>query len=162
MQRTEIVIGAIVIIATVGIIGVAVAMSPPPSSSLTNREVAAQCVSHTGVGYHIHPVLSIVVNGIAQKIPADVGITPSCMRALHIHDDTGKIHIETPQKRDFTLGDFFFNWNQPFSREEILGFKADDTHVIRMTVNGNEVDTYENTPLYDLDQIVITYEERSL
>jgi hypothetical protein len=129
------------------------------TSTLTTSELAQTCVTHGSmISFHIHPVLTIVVNGEKQAIPDNVGITPSCMKAVHTHTPDGVIHIETSAPRDFTLADFFAVWNKPFSKEQVLDFKADATHRIRMTVNGQEVDTFENTVLHDKDQVIVIYE----
>jgi sulfur carrier protein ThiS len=130
------------------------------TSGKTNREVALTCTTDMATQFHIHPHLQILVNGQPQEIPANVGVTFTCMNALHTHDATGKIHVESPEKRDFTLADFFAVWNKPFSKDQILDYKVDDTHTVRVTVNGKEVDTYEHTVLRDMDQIVISYEGR--
>jgi hypothetical protein len=124
----------------------------------TNREVALTCTTDMATQFHIHPIVSIVVNGKAQQIPTQLGIQATCMTSIHTHDNSGMIHIESPQKRDFTLGDFFAVWKQPFSQNEILAYKTDATHRIRVLVNGSQVDTYENTILTDKDQITISYE----
>jgi hypothetical protein len=99
-----------------------------------------------------------MVNGRRQEIPANTGVTLGCMSALHTHDSTGKIHVESPERRDFTLGDFFAVWNKPFSKDQILDYTVDGTHVLTVTVNGKAIDTYENTILRDEDTIVISYE----
>lgn len=127
-------------------------------SSLSTREVALLCTTDMATQFHIHPVLKIVINGEEQIIPAEIGIQPTCMNSLHTHDATGTLHVEAPEKRDFTLGDFFAVWQKPFSQNELLDFKADATHKVSLTVNGAEVDTFENTILNDLDHIVISYE----
>src|SRR5262249_53559585 len=38
---------------------------------------------------------------------------------LHTHDETGVIHIESPEKRTFTLGNFFDIWKQPLSADQV-------------------------------------------
>jgi hypothetical protein len=73
------------------------------------------------------------------------------MHPLHTHDTTGKLHVESPVERDFTLGDFFTVWEKPFDRTHILDFTGE----VSMTVNGVKVDTYENTILNDGDEIII-------
>lgn len=127
------------------------------TSARTNREVALACTSDMATQFHIHPSLKIEVNGADVTIPADIGIRTSCMNALHTHDMTGLIHIESPEKRDFTLADFFAVWQQPFSQSQVLGNKIDASHHITVTVNGNEVQTFENTIMKDGDKIVISY-----
>jgi len=124
----------------------------------TTREVALACDSEMPQGFHIHPVLTIVVNGENVPVPPNIGIRQTCMTVLHTHTPDGVIHVESPEKRDFTLADFFAVWEQPFSKDEILTYKADATHRVRITVDGKEVDTYENTILKDAEQIVISYE----
>jgi hypothetical protein len=110
--------------------------------------------------FHIHPKLSIIINGESQVIPANIGITPLCMKSLHTHDATGEIHVEAPVKRDFILGDFFAVWEQPFDATHIMNYVVDEDSEIIMTVNGKVVDTYENTPLVDKDKIVVEYKKK--
>ncbi len=110
--------------------------------------------------FHIHPHLKISINGQEERIPKDIGIKPLCMNSLHTHDDSGTLHVESPEKRDFTLSDFFAVWNKIFNKDQILGYKVDEKYLIRETVNGKEVQTYENTILIDKDEIIIYYEER--
>src|SRR2546425_5735736 len=47
---------------------------------------------------HIHPVLSVYVNGKKVPVPANIGIDPSRpfteMAGLHTHDASGTIHDE--------------------------------------------------------------------
>jgi hypothetical protein len=131
-----------------------------PTSSITTREVALTCTSDMATVFHLHATLAISINGIPKEIPANVGIKPGCMNSLHMHDKTGLIHVEAPEKRDFTLGDFFAVWDKPFSSTQLLDLTTDDTHVIRVTVNGTPVATYENTVLRDGDTIVISYEQK--
>lgn len=127
-------------------------------SDRTNREIALICTSDMATQFHIHPHLEILIDGEQQSIPADIGVKPACMNALHTHDASGTLHVESPEKRDFTLADFFAVWGQTFSKDQVLQSAVDGTHHIRVTVNGTETDTYENTILRDKDQIVISYE----
>ena len=147
-------------ILVVGLFAWSNAAAKHKNSSQTNREVALTCTTDMATQFHIHPILKIIANGREQTVPANLGILPSCMKSLHTHDTSGVIHVEAPEKRDFTLADFFAVWKQPFSKDEVLSYKVDATHKIRVSVNGAEVRTYENTILRDRDQIVITYEPR--
>ncbi len=126
-----------------------------------NFTPAAQCVQHsTSLSMHIHPVLEVYLEGQKVPIPANIGIDPSCMKALHTHDDTGTIHIEYPQQHDFVLGDFFENWGMAFSKDKLIDKTADDTHTITMTVDGQPSDEYENLVMKDAQKIVIRYEAK--
>ncbi|HEY5439137.1 MAG TPA: hypothetical protein VIJ99_09570 [Acidimicrobiales bacterium] len=82
------------------------------------------------VKYHVHAHLSIYVDGRQERLPAGIGITEprvvqrttagpfldvgiyDCLYWLHTHSYDGIIHIESPSKRAFTLGQFFAIWNQ--------------------------------------------------
>ena len=77
--------------------------NPSLSPSLkTNREIALTCTTDMATEFHIHSILKIVINGENQAIPANIGVSPNCMMSLHTHDDNGTIHVESPEKRDFT------------------------------------------------------------
>jgi hypothetical protein len=135
--------------------------APTSAPTLSTRDLALTCTTDAATQFHIHPQLNIVVNGQKQVIPANIGITSDCLHPIHTHDDTGTIHVESPEQRDFILGDFFAVWGQPFSKDQILSYKADANHQIIMTVNGRLNTDYENLVLRDLDQIVITYQAKS-
>ncbi len=130
------------------------------STSKSNRELVDSCTTDMATEFHIHPFLDITINGQKQVIPANVGIFEGCMHPLHTHDETGKIHVESPVQRDFTLGDFFYVWKKTFTKDQILDYTADSTHTIRQTINGEEVQDFENTILRDGDRINIFYEEK--
>ena len=128
-------------------------------SEKSNRELVLTCEpGGMAENFHIHPQLKIVMNDTEYTIPQNIGITSYCIHPLHTHTDLPNIHIEAPEKRDFTLGDFFAVWKQPFSKDTLMGYTADNTHTITMTVNGVSVDSFENTILRDKDQIVIRYQ----
>ncbi len=131
----------------------------PANPNLSNREVAMLCTTDMATEFHIHPNVQIVVKGEQQEMPKNIGIKAGCMNPLHTHEEAdGTVHVESPVERDFTLSDFFAVWGKPFSKEQVLDYRADETYRIRVQVNGRAVDTYENTILRDMDRIVISYE----
>ncbi len=125
---------------------------------LTSREVALGCTTDMATQFHIHPELHIYVNGSEVLVPHDTGIENGCMHAIHTHKDWPKLHVEAPVQKDFTLGDFFAVWGKDFSSSKLLDHVLDGDSLITVTVNGEKVDTYENTILRDKDEIVISYE----
>lgn len=126
-----------------------------------NFEPRKQCMEHSvSLSMHIHPELEIYIDNQKQTIPANLGIDPTCMRALHTHDETGKLHVEYPQQHEFKLGDFFANWGQTFSKEQLVDKKVDEKHVITMMVDGQPSEEYENLILRDGQKIVIRYEAK--
>ena len=61
---------------------------------------------------HRHAHLYILKDGASQPVSAFVGIPGAPARAdcfywLHTHDRSGIIHIESPDSRVYTLGEFF-------------------------------------------------------
>lgn len=101
----------------------------PPAAGQPAQGAAVNgipCESMEKLTYHVHAHLAIFANGQGVAIPANIGIvTGKCIYWLHTHDASGVIHLEAPQPREFTLGDFFAIWRQPLSRTQVLGFKAD-------------------------------------
>jgi hypothetical protein len=86
------------------------------------------CAASEQTLFHIHAHLTIFVDGVAKQVPAGIGIpgpqsqnTPqgtfvgggTCLYWLHTHAADGIVHIESPVKRAFTLGQFFDEWGQP-------------------------------------------------
>ncbi|MBI5794503.1 hypothetical protein HZA87_05510 [Candidatus Uhrbacteria bacterium] len=124
----------------------------------STREIALSCTTDLATQFHIHASLSIIVNGVVQAIPGQVGVKSFCMNPIHTHDGSGQLHIESPVRRDFTVDDFFAVWGETFSKEQILSNAADNGHVITMTVNGKENQDFGQYVLADDDQIVISYE----
>lgn len=154
-------IGGIIVLGIIAfIVWLAFYGNETATSSKSNREVALTCTTDMATKFHIHPNLEIVIKGEKQTIPTNIGVKSNCMNSLHTHDALGKLHVESPEKRDFTLADFFAVWGKTYSQDQILDFKADDSYVIRETVNGKELQDYENTVLRDGDKIVISYEEK--
>lgn len=161
MNKSQAILIGIVVLVLGGLF---VFTTPSPVSETqttrTNREIATTCDKEMAQGYHIHPTLEIIVNGENIPIPPNVGVQATCMTALHTHSPDGLIHVESPEKRDFTLADFFAVWNKPFSKDQILNYRADENHKITVKVNDQIVETFEQTVLKDKDRIVITYELR--
>jgi hypothetical protein len=107
---------------------------------------------------HINAFLTIVINHTPLTIPAGIGLTPEGDEMpLHTHNTSGTIDIESPILHQFTLGDFFSVWGQPFSNQQVLGFRADAHHAIRMTVDGFPSTSFESQILWNGEQIVVSY-----
>jgi hypothetical protein len=88
--------------------------------------------------YHVHAHLDIYVNGVHKTLPALIGMSESgrCLYWLHTHDTSGVIHVESPGRTNFTLGEFFDVWYKPLNEHEIASWKTQKgTHVMAF-VNG--------------------------
>jgi len=111
---------------------------------------------------HIHPQLEIYLEDEPVLIPANIGITEGCMKSVHTHDLSGKIHLEYPYEYRFELKDFFANWGQPFSQDQILDRRVDAEHVLTMTVDGQPSQAFEDLILRENQQVVIRYEKKTV
>ena len=120
------------------------------------------------LNYHIHAHLTIFVNGVQKTIPYGIGIVPpyqldtssgsafvsggSKYFYLHTHDETGIIHIESPNNHVYTLGNFFDVWKQPLSTSQVGPDKGSvTTYVNGKIYTGDPADIklskYENIQL---------------
>jgi hypothetical protein len=87
---------------------------------------------------HIHVHLDVLADGKPMPVPANIGIDAARrgISPLHSHDDSGVIHIESPVKRQFSLGEFFTEWGVSLSSANIGGLHATDGKTVRAYVNG--------------------------
>jgi hypothetical protein len=65
-----------------------------------------------GLALHIHQHLDLYVGGRRVTVPAAIGIDipQQFITEVHTHDTSGVIHVESPNVRKFTLGQFFGEW----------------------------------------------------
>jgi hypothetical protein len=86
----------------------------------------AVCVNHNDLGLHVHVLLVPVVHRQPTTLPANIGITQDCLRAIHTHSDDNVLHIEYPEDRVFTLGEFFEIWGDenPYVGLEMTGLSV--------------------------------------
>ena len=89
-----------------------------------------QCQADEQAAYHIHTHLAVYVNGTLRALPAGIGVVEPvsqqasggvfdqasrCYYWLHVHAQDGIIHVESPTRTTYTLGQFFAIWRQPLS-----------------------------------------------
>jgi hypothetical protein len=121
-----------------------------------NRILEVCLQDHSQNMLHYHATLSIVIRGESQVIPTDSGVIPGCMRGIHTHDDTGKLHIETPEAMEARLEHFFQIWEQSFTSTQLLDASVGEGESISLTVNGELVDNPQNHILEDGQELVLT------
>ena len=83
------------------------------------------------------------------------------MVVLPSPDATGIIHLEfggAVTKENLKLGNFFKVWGKNFSKDCIFSYCSGLDRKLKMTVNGEESDMFENYEMYDGDKIEIQYE----
>jgi hypothetical protein len=135
-------------------------LSLTPSTSVGIENIKCETVERTT--FHIHAHLDIFINGKPYTVPAQIGIVPDkCLYWMHTHDDTGVIHIESPESRTFTLGQFFNIWNKKFNNTQIFDNIVSNNKNVTLSVyvNGNKVSSvdYRNIKLNSHDEIAIVY-----
>ncbi len=96
------------------------------------------CDRAEGSVEHIHASLQLFDRGRAVPVPADIGIsqTANCLYWTHTHSADGFIHIESPVRRVFTLGDFFDIWGPDLSWTQAGELKAPHGRRLSISVGG--------------------------
>gem|GEM_PF-3373797 len=112
------------------------ALAPASSTAPGITVDGIRCAPVEQLAYHIHAHLQVFVDGRPRALPAAIGMlgpvaqqTPygpfygatRCYYWLHTHASDGVIHIESPTRRIYTLGDFFDEWGQPLSDHRVAG-----------------------------------------
>jgi hypothetical protein len=92
------------------------------------------CLAGEQLAFHIHAHLTLFMDGASRHIPGGVGIIApqatrtsdgpfvsggSCFYWLHTHAPDGIIHIESPIRRTYTLGDFFDIWGEQLGPNQV-------------------------------------------
>jgi hypothetical protein len=119
----------------------------PASTTGTGKVDGISCAPIEQLAYHIHAHLAVFKDGRMYQLPAGVGIPGSvaeqtnegpvaaggkCYYWLHTHTTDGVIHIESPTKTIYTLGNFFDEWHQPLSSTAVASLRG----AITAFVNG--------------------------
>jgi hypothetical protein len=123
----------------IGFEGVPLEQGPqlaPAGTTQTGKVDGITCGPVEQLAYHIHAHLAVFDHGQPYVLPAGVGIPGStaqdqgqgpiaaggqCIYWLHTHTTDGVIHIESPTKAIYTLGNFFDEWHQPLTGSRIGG-----------------------------------------
>ena len=130
--------------------------------------ISQDCLNHDGLARHDHATLQIFINGEQEVIPENVGImTDICnkdgeeMHAVHTHDSSGKLHIESNEDIDIPIGVFFDIWGHHFDETGIFEYRVNSTHELIMTVGGQQINEYDDYLLINTSDIIeIRYQEK--
>ncbi len=111
---------------------------------------------------HWHPELTIRINGQAQIIPANIGLTPTVHQPVHTHETDNVLHWEifppkTPTEQNMRLGYFFQIWGRKFNSQCILDSCGNEEKSVKMFVNSQPNTDFENYLVHDGDKIEIEY-----
>lgn len=140
--------------------------TPPPWSAnqsqlqLRLRAIGLDPLTAEGQVVHIHQHLDLFVDGDPVEVPANLGIDAqqAFIAALHTHDTTGIMHVESPTASTFSLGQFFAVWGVRLSKSCIGGECAGSGKQLRAWVNGAPVDADPTRiVLAEKQEIVLAY-----
>ncbi|SNT49774.1 hypothetical protein SAMN05421812_107248 [Asanoa hainanensis] len=139
--------------------------NPPPwaaPADATTRVKAAglPMLDNEGEVVHIHAHLDVIVDGKPVTVPAGVGIDQNTgqLSPLHTHDTSGVIHVESPVQAEFSLGQFFTEWDVSLAADHLGSLQAGNDKVLQAYVNGLPV---QGDPaaivLHAHDEIALVY-----
>jgi hypothetical protein len=101
-----------------------------------------ECAEAEQFAFHIHTQFNITINNQSYPIPAGIGIIPNnCIYWMHTHDESGLIHIESPIKKEFTLGQFLDIWNRFNSSDTVVQYITNNNinGTILVYINGTQM-----------------------
>jgi hypothetical protein len=123
----------------------------PPNAGLSGATIdGIGCTVDEQLTYHHHVHLTMFVGGRPYSLPLGMGMVPpvvtektpagefalgseQCLYWTHVHARDGIIHIESPEARDFTLGQVMDIWHVTLTADRLGHFSGDMT----ATVNGH-------------------------
>ena len=147
-------------------------LSPSGSSNSACANFPFAPINGQDLAEHYHALLLIYVNGQQVNVPANTGDGDSgpCTEPLHVHanePNTNVIHIESPQLRSYTVGDFFRVWAATpgiggptpvvFNQNQIFSYTIGNGNELRMYVNGQQSSAYDSQTLQSQMTIVLVY-----
>lgn len=141
----------------------------PANTGLTGATIdGIQCSSSEQLVYHHHVHLAFFVDGKPYSMPYGVGMVPplqvsqspqgafadggTCLYWTHVHAQDGVVHIESPEVRNFQLGQVMDIWHVAIGNDQLGSYKGKVT----ATVNGKPwTGDLRQIPLTEHAQIVV-------
>jgi hypothetical protein len=79
---------------------------------------------------------------------------------LHTHDETGVIHIESPIRKDFTLGQFLDIWRKKLGSTSTFANVFGGKNILTIYINGSKLPAgtnYKDIKLHVHNEIAIVF-----
>jgi putative peptide zinc metalloprotease protein len=138
---------------------------PPERDHLRDRlaDLGFPVLSEEALTYHTHQHLDVFVRGSRVTVPPQIGIDAEqgFITVLHTHAADGVIHVEAPEERPFTLGQFFRVWGVRLSSKCLGSYCREGDERVRVFVDGRIVrGNPDDIRLRDEQQIVVTFGSR--
>lgn len=126
-------------------------VTPTEMTFVEGTNVACLNNGHQNLALHIHPTLTITVDGENEPVPGNIGITNNCMAEVHTHDPSGTLHVETVTQERFeqlSFHDFF----------AVSGYDVErEGYDLEVKYNGEIVPSVDDVPIEDLGAIELVY-----
>ncbi|NUR62834.1 MAG: hypothetical protein HOV87_29900 [Catenulispora sp.] len=112
-----------------------------PDQSATAKKAGLQMLGNEMLQVHYHAHLDVIVDGQKITVPQYIGIDENAqtITALHTHDTSGILHIESAADIPFKLGQAFTEWGQPLSGTQVGPVAIGADKAVKLIVNGKEV-----------------------
>ena len=98
----------------------------------------------------LHVQLSVEVESAAVEISSSIGLNgeevaggrmaTGFVSAIHTHDDSGLVHVHSPDVRSYTLGQLFDVWGVSLTKERIGGYCVGGGRTLTVEANGERVE----------------------
>ena len=121
-------------------------------------------LAQEGTALHIHQHLDLYVDGRRVTVPAGIGIDESqrFISPLRPVDEPGVIHVESPDMRTFTLGQFFAVWGLRLTPHCLGGYCASRSRTTPCFVDGKLFAGDPRVlPLAQHEEILVAYGTRA-
>lgn len=124
---------------------------PPELIHLGERldEIGLPRLTQEGSAMDMHVQLSVEVEGTKVRVPASIGLNgeevaggrmvSGFVSAIHTHDDSGLVHVHSPDVREYTLGQLFDVWSVTLTANRIGGYCVEEGHTLSVEANGEAV-----------------------
>jgi hypothetical protein len=96
--------------------------------------IGCSSVPQTAVRARAH--LDVFADARAVRVPAGIGVLRTCAYWVRTQAADGVITIGSPQRRAFTVGDFFDIWGAPLTANQMLSFHLTARRPLRAYVDG--------------------------
>lgn len=128
--------------------GVSPRNAPVQNSNLNNSAELSGVPCLTSEEFHLHPHLTITIDGEEVPVPENIGVEPNCFRELHTHESDGVIHVESDVDKGYAFSDFLNVWGFPIEQAGLI---------TRLTVDGEFSENDTSFKLEDGQEILLEY-----
>ena len=138
-------------------------VEPENESSYFKSDICYYALNGIVADHHYHLQLNITIDDERIEIPMNIGFERDSegntifLHPIHTYDNSGRIHVETSKNATAELGFFFEIWGKDFSKNKILNYTSNEDYIVKMFLNGKQVETFEKTVLEPYSFIEIFY-----